>query len=128
MASIITGGTGFVGKQVLRMFLEKGEKNPIAFDVNPSLNNVEDIQTKVEIVKGDLGNFSQVLNVVKKVKPDVIFLRVGNVTGVQSVANRTTRYQTHTHTHTCFLLNGPAHIIGLPSFVSKLSVRKLSVV
>lgn len=85
MASIITGGTGFVGKQVLRMLLEKGEKNPIVFDVNPSLNNVEDIQTKVEIVKGDLGNFSQVLNVVKKVKPDVIF-HLGGLLSMSSEA------------------------------------------
>ena len=85
MAAVITGGTGFVGAQVVRMLLEKGEKTPVVFDLNPTTRNLDDIRDRVEVVQGDLGNFSQVLNVVKKVRPDVIY-HLGGMLSVPSDA------------------------------------------
>jgi threonine 3-dehydrogenase len=73
MTVLITGGTGFTGAEVARILLNKGEKRPILFDINPSTQRLDDITDEVEVVRGDLGNFSHVLDIVQKVKPDVIY-------------------------------------------------------
>ena len=73
MSSMITGGTGFIGSQVVRHLLEKGEKNPVVFDISLSKNRLDDVADQIEMVKGDLGNFNHVLNTVKKARPKVIY-------------------------------------------------------
>ncbi len=73
MSSMITGGTGFIGSQVVRHLLDKGEKNPVVFDISLSKNRLDDVADQIEMVKGDLGNFNHVLNTVKKARPKVIY-------------------------------------------------------
>jgi nucleoside-diphosphate-sugar epimerase len=38
MTVLITGGTGFIGTEVACILLNKGEKRPVVFDINPSIN------------------------------------------------------------------------------------------
>jgi threonine 3-dehydrogenase len=73
MATLITGGTGFIGAEVVRLLLERGETDLVVFDINPSTKRLDEVADQVEIVRGDLGNFSQVLNAVKNAKPSVIY-------------------------------------------------------
>ena len=73
MSTLITGGTGFIGAEVVRFLLEKGEKDLAVFDINLSTKRLDDVAEQVEMIQGDLGNFSQVLNVVKKTNPSVIY-------------------------------------------------------
>ena len=35
MATLITGGAGFVGLEVVRLLIENGEKRPVIFSRNP---------------------------------------------------------------------------------------------
>jgi threonine 3-dehydrogenase len=86
MTTLITGGTGFVGSQVTRLLLEKGEKDLVAFDIMPSTKRLEGIVDQVKIVKGDLGNFTHVLNVVKEFRPTVIY-HVGAIFGISTEAD-----------------------------------------
>ncbi len=86
MATLITGGTGFIGTEIARMLLNKGEKSVVLFDVNPSPKRLEDIAGRVEIVRGDLGNFSHVLDAVRKAKPRVIY-HLGAMLSVPSDAD-----------------------------------------
>lgn len=86
MAVLITGGTGFIGAAVVRILLEKGEKKPVIFDINPSTKLLEDVAEQVEVVQGDLGIFSHVLNVVKKARPGVIY-HLGGMLSVPSEAD-----------------------------------------
>ena len=86
MASLITGGTGFVGAQVARILLEKGEGRPVVFDISPSTKRLDDAADRVEIVRGDLGNFSHVLDVVKKARPQVIY-HLGGMLSIPSDAD-----------------------------------------
>ncbi len=86
MATLITGGTGFIGAKVVRLLLEKGEKNPVVFDINPSIKRLDDVEDQVEMVQGDLGNFSQVLDAVKNAQPRVIY-HLGGMLSVPSDAN-----------------------------------------
>ena len=65
MAKLITGGTGYVGAELAHMLVERGEK-PVLFDINVCRYRVEDIESSVKIVQGDLGNFSEVLNAVRE--------------------------------------------------------------
>src|SRR5690349_4870547 len=73
MTTLITGGTGFIGANVARLLLARGEERPVVFDRNPSPQRLDEIADQVEIVQGDLGNFSHVLHVVERSRPEVIF-------------------------------------------------------
>ena len=73
MSVLVTGGTGFIGAQVVRFLLEREEKDLIVFDINPSTTLLDDVNDQVEVVRGDLGNFSHVLDVVKSCRPKVIY-------------------------------------------------------
>jgi len=42
-STLITGGTGFIGAQVVRVLLEKGEKGIVVFDINPSTKLLDDV-------------------------------------------------------------------------------------
>lgn len=85
MNALVTGGTGFIGSEVVRMLLERGEE-VTAFDINPSTKLLEDVKNKVKIVRGDLGNFSHVLSVVKESRPKVIY-HLGGMLSVPSDAD-----------------------------------------
>ena len=64
MARLITGGTGYVAAELAHILVERGEK-VVLFDIHINRYRIEDIESRVRIVQGDLGNLSEVLNVVK---------------------------------------------------------------
>jgi len=74
-----------MGVEVVRLLLEKGEK-PVVFSRNPATPKLADVADHVEGIAGDLGNFSQVLNAVKKTQPDVIY-HMGGMLSVPSDAD-----------------------------------------
>lgn len=86
MSILITGGTGFIGAHIARLKLKEGEKDIAIFDINPSLKLLDDIADSVSLIKGDLGNFSHVVNAVKTCKPKTIF-HVGGMLSVPSDAD-----------------------------------------
>src|SRR5262249_19751547 len=59
--------------EVVRLLIERGEERPVIFDINPSPRRIDDVAGQVEIVRGDLGNFSHVLDVVKRTQPPAIY-------------------------------------------------------
>lgn len=86
MSILIIGGTGFVGAYVARILLEEGEKDIVVFDINPSTKLLDNITEKVAIVRGDLGNFSHILNVIKTCRPKTIY-HLGGMLSVPSDAD-----------------------------------------
>lgn len=86
MGILVTGGTGFIGAEVVRLLLAKGEKDLFAFDINPSTKFLRGIEDQIEVVRGDLGNFSHVLNVVKMARPKAIY-HLGGMLSVPSDAD-----------------------------------------
>lgn len=74
MAKLITGGLGFIGSHLARDLVERGEET-VLFDVSASSSLTRDImmKDKVKVVRGDLSNWAQVLDVVKKHEIDCIF-------------------------------------------------------
>ena len=92
MSTLITGGTGFIGAQVVRLLLEKGEKDIVVFDINTSTKLLDDVADQVEVVRGDLGNFSHVLSVVKNSRPKVIY-HLGGMLSVPSDADNAASFR-----------------------------------
>jgi threonine 3-dehydrogenase len=95
MSVLVTGGTGFIGAQVVRILLEIGEKRPVVFDINPSTKLLDDVANQVEVVRGDLGNFSHVLNVVKTFRPKVVY-HIGGMLSMPSDADPAASFRANT--------------------------------
>ena len=94
MSTLVTGGAGFIGAQVVRLLLEKGEKRPTVFSRNPSPSRLTGIADDVNVVSGDVGNFSHVLDAVSTAKPDVIY-HFGAMLSVPSDADPSAAVQTN---------------------------------
>ncbi len=72
MAKLITGGLGFIGANLARALINRGEE-VVLFDVVTKSPLLHDIKDKVKIVQGDLASWAEVLEVVKQNKIDGIF-------------------------------------------------------
>lgn len=73
MTVLITGGTGLIGLEVARLLLEQGDARPVLLDLQPSSRRLGDIASRVELIRGDVGQYDHVLDAVKRVRPVVIY-------------------------------------------------------
>jgi nucleoside-diphosphate-sugar epimerase len=73
MSILITGGTGFIGAEVARWLVQGGVGPVAVFDLRTSHQRLDDIAERIEIIQGDLGIFSHVLNAVSVTKPKTIY-------------------------------------------------------
>jgi len=94
MSALVTGGAGFIGAQVVRILLEKGNGQTTVFSRNPSASRLDGIADEVNVVRGDVGDFSHVLNAVSTTKPDVIY-HFGAMLSVPSDADPSAAIQTN---------------------------------
>ena len=86
MTVLITGGTGFIGAEVVRILLARGEQRPVIFHVSGNTQRLGDVLDQVELVRGNMGNFNHILDVVKKFRPPVIY-HLGAMLSVPSEAD-----------------------------------------
>jgi threonine 3-dehydrogenase len=118
---IITGGTGFIGSQVVRTLLEKGEENLVVFGHNSSEKFLDDLTGHVEMVRGDLGIFSHVMNVVKTFRPGKIF-HLGGMLSMASDEDPAAAFQVNAagtfHVMEAARLFGVAQVLFSSSFVT----------
>ncbi|MBI5248705.1 MAG: NAD-dependent epimerase/dehydratase family protein [Desulfomonile tiedjei] len=63
MTTLITGGSGFVGAELTRLLVERGER-PILLDVSPLRGPLEELKDHFDYVRGSVGNLPEVLNVL----------------------------------------------------------------
>ena len=73
MRTLITGGTGFIGAEVARALIGRGNTCITLFDVHDSRQRLEDIADRVTIVKGDVGILSHVLDAVRSSRAEIIY-------------------------------------------------------
>ena len=72
MPKLITGGLGFIGSHLARKLVYMGEE-VILFDILTDSKLISDLRHKVTVVRGDLGNQLEVMNLIKEYKVDTIF-------------------------------------------------------
>lgn len=65
MSFLVTGGTGFIGSHLIRELVERGQ-SVIAFDYAPNIVAISDVKEKVEVVRGDVLDVTELLNTIKK--------------------------------------------------------------
>jgi len=101
MAKLITGGTGYVAAELAHILVERGEE-VVLFDININRYRVADIENEVRIVRGDLGNFSEVLNVVRDNHITEIY-HMGSILAFASDANPWASFRSN--------VNGTYHVL-----------------
>lgn len=93
MTKLITGGTGYIGAELARILVERGEK-VVLFDIVINSHRIADIEQELEIVRGDLGNYSEVFNAVRDYKIDEIY-HLGSMLTYMSELNPWASFQTN---------------------------------
>ena len=86
MTVLITGGTGFIGAEVARQLRQRGTDPVAVFDLCTSTQRLDEIAECVQLIQGDLGNFSHVLDVVRQTQPSSIY-HLGGMLSVPSEAD-----------------------------------------
>ena len=70
--SMITGGFGFVGRHLLRMLLDRGDKVTV-FDVVSSSKFLKDVMDRLIVKVGNLSNWTDVAEAIKANRIDIIY-------------------------------------------------------
>lgn len=65
MAILVIGGTGFVGKRVIKRLADSGE-NPICFDIFPQTSDFSDVGKDIKVVQGDMTCIEDLIGALKK--------------------------------------------------------------
>lgn len=91
MKYLITGGCGFLGSNLANEVLRRNEDLYI-FDNLSRLGSAENLKWletigTFEFIHGDIRNFNDVENIIKKIKPDVIFHLAGQVAMTTSLSD-----------------------------------------
>jgi threonine 3-dehydrogenase len=72
LSILITGGSGFIGTQLARRLIEKGE-DVVLFSRVPRLERLDDIKHKLKFIQGDLRVWPEVMNAVRDHQIEGIF-------------------------------------------------------
>jgi threonine 3-dehydrogenase len=72
VATLITGGTGFAGAELAHLLVDAGEE-VVIFDRTIKHYRISKIENQIKTFQGDLGNESEIMNVVKNNKITEIY-------------------------------------------------------
>jgi threonine 3-dehydrogenase len=117
MTSLITGGSGLVGSELARMLVNRNEK-VVIFDRSKSQRLV-DIEGDVTFVLGDLGVWSEVINVVKDNRVTHIY-HMGAMLTFESEANPWGSF--HTNVVGTYNVIEAARLFGVESMMFTSSI------
>ena len=91
MRTLITGGAGFLGAELARVLLAKGDE-VVLLDLAPNAERVSDIKSDVVLTAGNISYSSEVFNAVKDNRIERIY-HLGSILSVPSNANPWAAFQ-----------------------------------
>ncbi|HUJ99109.1 MAG TPA: NAD(P)-dependent oxidoreductase [Stellaceae bacterium] len=68
MTTFIAGGTGFIGRRLVPLLTQRGEE-VVCMDINPQAADFRHLGNRVTVVRGDVGQFDDVMAVMTAAKP-----------------------------------------------------------
>ena len=71
MTTLVLGGTGFIGKRAVPRLVQRGEK-VVVMDINPGAADFSEYGGQVEVTRGDIMQFQDVVTAIMHAKPDRI--------------------------------------------------------
>ena len=57
---VVTGGTGFVGRRLVEMLVERGAEKVVAFDISPKPIDADPREKRIVWMRGDLTKLADV--------------------------------------------------------------------
>ena len=91
-SALITGGAGFLGSEVARVLLSKGDTDVTLFDLDPSTARLAGIADAVDVIQGDLGDAADVDAAVASSRPDAIY-HLGGMLSAPSEADHAAAFR-----------------------------------
>ena len=73
MSILITGGTGFIGAEIVRQLLAEGEQDIHVLYHSGNFQRVQDLTGRIKLVQADLADLERVAAVVAETRPQVIY-------------------------------------------------------
>lgn len=70
---LVTGGTGFVGANLVRKLVSLGHKPTVLIRKGSNLWRLHDVLSKVKLVQTDMSDYKRLKSDLKKIQPNVIY-------------------------------------------------------
>ena len=71
MTVLVLGGSGFIGPRVIRKLVER-DQQVVSLDINPGAASFAEMGGQVEVVRGDVTQFEDVIQAFIECRPDRI--------------------------------------------------------
>src|SRR5436853_3295255 len=68
MSTLILGGTGFIGRRLVPLLAQRGEE-VVCMDINPGTASYDHLGKQVQVVRGDVSQFDDVISAMAAAKP-----------------------------------------------------------
>jgi threonine 3-dehydrogenase len=101
VAHLITGGTGFLGVDLTKRLVERGEE-VVIFDARPNMRALSGIADKVTVLRGDVSDLSEILDAVQDRSIQSIF-HLGALLSIPADENPHAAYRVNA--------NGTMHVL-----------------
>lgn len=94
MNILVTGGAGLIGAAVVELLLQEDDSDVTVFDIATLPPRLAERGSRFVAIRGDLGNFSHVLDAVEKTRPELIF-HLGGMLSLDVEADPPRAFQTN---------------------------------
>ncbi len=70
---LITGGSGFIGSNLIRKLIKENQELTILIRENSDLWRINDLMPKIQTFKTDLSNYEKLEKIISDIEPDFVY-------------------------------------------------------
>ncbi len=119
MSILVTGGTGFIGAEIVRQLLAEGETEINVLHRNGNFQRLEDLSDRINLLQADLADMERITAIVAETHPRVIY-HLGAMLTIPSEANPQLAIQANAFG--TFALMEAARLNGVAQFLFSSSI------